>query len=90
MTVLAGKVDSLTGEVASLRSRVGDLCDDYRIEDLESPSDFLSDSEPEGWKVLCVELHDLEGVNSEALQWVMGFQLDRDIVQLRKGGLLEP
>ncbi len=50
MTVLAGKVDSLTDEVASLRSCVGDLCDDYHTEDLESHSDFLSDSEPEGGK----------------------------------------
>ncbi len=46
MTILAGKVDSLTGEVVSLQSHVGDLCDDYRTEDLESPSDFLLDSKP--------------------------------------------
>ncbi len=90
MTILAGKVDSLTGEVASLWSRVGDLCHDYCTEDLESPSDFLSDSEPEGWKALCAELHDLERVNSKALQWVMGFWLDHDVTQLRKVGLLEP
>ncbi len=90
VTILARKVDSLTGEVASLQSLIGDLCDDYCTEDLESPSDFLSDSEPEGWKALCAELHDLEGVNSEALRRVMGFQLDRNITQLRKGGLLEP
>ncbi len=57
---------------------------------LSPPSDFLLDSEPEEWKVSCAELHDLEGVNSEALQRVMGFQLDCDIMQLRKGGLLEP
>ncbi len=90
VTVLAGKVDSLTGEVISLWSRVGDLCDDYHTEDLESPSDFLLDSEPEGWKASCAELHDLEGVNSEALRQVMGFRLDRDMAQLRKGGPLEP
>ncbi len=90
ITVLAGKVDNLTGEVTSLQSHVGNLCDDYRTEDLESLSDFLLDSEPEGWKVSCAELHDLEGVNSEALWRVMGFRLDRDIMQLRKGGLLEP
>ncbi len=90
VTVLAGKVDSLTGKVASLRSRIGDLCDDYCTEDLESPSDFLSDSEPEGWKASCMELYDLEGVNSEALRRVMGFRLDRDMAQLRKGGLAEP
>ncbi len=90
VTVLAGKVDSLTGEVVSLQSRIGDLCDDYRTEDLESPSDFLSDSEPEGWKVSCAELQDLEGVNSEVLRRVMGFRLDRDMAQLRKGGPLEP
>ncbi len=90
VTVLAGKVDSLTGEVVSLQSRVGDLCDDYRTKDLESPSDFLSDSKPEGWKASCTELQDLEGVNSEALLRVMGFRLDRDMAQLRKGGLLEP
>ncbi len=90
VTVLAGKVDSLTGEVASLWSCVGDLCNNYCTKDLESPSDFLSDSEPEGWKASCAELQDLEGVNSEALQWVMGFQLDRDMAQLRKGGPLEP
>ncbi len=29
MTVLAGKVDSLTSEVTSLQSHVGDLCDNY-------------------------------------------------------------
>ncbi len=90
VTVLAGKVDSLTGEVASLWSRIGDLCDDYHTEDLESPSNFLSDSKLEGWKVSCTELQDLEGVNSEALWQVMGFWLDRDIAQLRKGGPLEP
>ncbi len=90
VTVLAGKVDSLTGEVASLWSCVGYLCDNYHTEDLESPSDFLSDSEPEGWKVSCTELHNLEGVNSEALWQVMGFWLDCDIAQLRQGGLLEP
>ncbi len=56
VTVLAGKVDSLTGEVTSLQSRVGDLCDDYCTEDLESPSNFLSDSELEGWKASCAEL----------------------------------
>ncbi len=90
VTVLAGKVDSLISEVASLQSRIGDLCDDYHTKNLESPFDFLSDSEPEGWEASCAELHNLEGVNSEALQRVMGFWLDRDIVQLRKGGLLEP
>ncbi len=90
VTVLAGKVDRLTGEVVSLRSHVGDLCNNYHTEDLESPSDFLSDSEPEGWKVSCAELQDLEGVNSKALQWVVGFRLDPDMAQLRKGGPLEP
>ncbi len=90
VTVLAGKVDSLTGKVTSLQSCVGDLCNDYRTEDLESPSDFLIDSELEGWKASCMELHDLEGVNSEELWWVMGFQLDRDMAQLRKGGPLKP
>ncbi len=90
VTILAGKVDSLTDEVASLQSHVGGLCDDYCTKDLESPSDFLSDSELEGWKASCAELHDLEGVNSEVLRQVMGFQLDCDVAQLRKGGLLEP
>lgn len=61
MTVLAGKVNSLTGKVTSLQSRVGDLCDNYHTKNLETPSDFLSDSKPEGWKASCVELHDLRG-----------------------------
>ncbi len=52
MTVLAGKVDNLTGEVASLWSHIGDLCNNYCTKDLESPSDFLLDSELEGWKCL--------------------------------------
>ncbi len=90
VTVLAGKVDSLTGEVASLWSCVGDLCDDYCTEDIELPRDLLLESDTEEWKASCAELHDLEGVNSEALWRVMGFQLDCDIAQLRKGWLLEP
>ncbi len=90
VTVLAGKVDSLTGKVTSLWSHVGDLCDDYHTEDLESPFNFLLDSEPEGWKASCTELHNLEGVNSKTLRRVMGFWLDCDIAQLRQGGLLEP
>ncbi len=48
------------------------------------------DSKLEGWKALCTELHNLERVNSEALQWVMGFRLDCNMAQLRKEGSLEP
>ncbi len=60
------------------------------MEDIESPRDLLSESDTEEWKASCAELHDLEGVNSEVLRWVMGFRLDHDFAQLRKGGLLEP
>ncbi len=60
------------------------------MEDIELPRDLLSESNTEEWKASCAELHDLEGVNSEVLRQVMGFQLDHDFTQLRKGGLLEP
>ncbi|KAK0226910.1 hypothetical protein EDD85DRAFT_958134 [Armillaria nabsnona] len=46
MAVLAGKVNNLTGKVASLWSQVGDLCDDFCTKDIKSPSDILLDSEP--------------------------------------------
>ncbi len=89
VTVLAGKVNSLTGEVAFLWSHVGNLCDNYCMEDIESPRDLLSESNTEEWKMSCAELHNLKSVNTEALWQVMGFHLDCDMVQLRKGRLLE-
>ncbi len=73
LTVLAGKVNSLTGEVTSLWSCVGDFCDDYCREDIELPRNLLSESDTEEWKASCAKLHNLERVNSEALQRVMGF-----------------
>ncbi len=76
MAVLAGKVNNLMGQVASLWCHIGNLYDDICTEDIESPLDILLDSEMEAWKVSCAEFHDLEGVNSEALWWVMGFRLD--------------
>lgn len=67
--VLLNKVDVLTGQVVDLQSCVDDLVDDFQSEDIDSLEELISDQE--GWQALCTELKDLEGVNSEALQWVM-------------------
>ncbi len=85
---LANKVDILTGQVVDLRSRVDNLVDDFQSEEIDSPEELISDMEE--WQVSCVELKDLERVNSEALWWVMQWQLDEDMVQLRVKGPVEP
>ncbi len=63
---LTNKVDILTGQVVDLRSHVDNLVDDFQLEEIDSPEELISDMEE--WQVSCVELKDLEGVNSEALQ----------------------
>ncbi|PBK67352.1 hypothetical protein ARMSODRAFT_1020832 [Armillaria solidipes] len=85
---LSNKVDILTGQVISLGGRVDDLVDDFRSEDIDSSEELISDMEE--WQVSCVELKDLGSVNSKALQRVMAWQLDEDMVQLRAKGLAEP
>ncbi len=84
---LMNKVDILTGQVVDLQSHVDDLVDDFQSEEIDSPEELISDMEK--WQASCVELKDLEGVNSEALQWAMQWQLDEDMVQLRVKGLVE-
>ncbi len=82
------KVDILTGQVVDLRSCVDDLVDDFQSEEINSPEELISDMEE--WQVSCMELKDLESVNSEALRRVMQWQLDENMVQLRTKGPVEP
>ncbi len=64
--ILMNKVDILTGQVVNLRSCVDDLVDDFQSEEIDSPEELISNMEE--WQASCVELKDLEGVNSEALR----------------------
>ncbi|SJL00829.1 uncharacterized protein ARMOST_04143 [Armillaria ostoyae] len=86
--ILSNKVDVLTGQVISLGGRVDDLVDDFRSEAIDSPEELISDMEE--WQASCTELKDLGSVNSEALQRVMAWWLDEDMVQLRAKGPAEP
>ncbi len=82
--ILTNKVDVLTGQVVDLRSHMDDLVDDFQSEEIDSLEKLISDMEE--WQVSCVELKDLEGVNSEALWQAMQWRLDEDIAQLRAKG----
>lgn len=88
--ILAAKVENLMGEVAFLWGCVGDFVDDYKTESIESPEDILSGSNVEEWDASCIKLHDLKGVNSEALRHVMQWRLDKDMAQLRVKRPAEP
>ncbi len=90
VNVLVNKVDKLTGEVALLWGCVRDFIDDYKTEDVESPEDILLASDVEEWDASCIKLHNLKGVNSEALRCVMQWCLDKDMAQLRVKGQAEP
>ncbi len=67
--ILMNKVDVLTEQVVDLWGHVDDLVDDFQSEDIDSLEELISDMEE--WQALCVELKDLEGVNSKALQRAM-------------------
>ncbi len=86
--ILMNKVDVLTGQVIDLQGHVDDLVDDFQSEDIDSPEELISDMEE--WQASCMELKDLERVNSEALRQAMQWRLDEDMVQLRAKGLAEP
>ncbi len=86
--ILMNKVDILTGQVVDLQSRMDDLVDDFQLEEIDSLEELISDMEE--WQASCVELKDLEGVNSEALWRAMQWRLDEDMAQLRAKGLAEP
>ncbi len=63
---LANKVDILTGQVVDLRSCMDNLVDDFQSEEIDALEELISDMEE--WQATCVELKDLEGVNSKALR----------------------
>lgn len=85
---LSNKMDILTGQVVALGGHMDDLVDDFQSEEIDSPEELISDMEE--WQASCMELKYLEGVNSEALQRVMQWRLDEDMVQLRAKGPVEP
>ncbi|SJL16827.1 uncharacterized protein ARMOST_20356 [Armillaria ostoyae] len=90
VNALVNKVDQLTGEVIFLQSCVRDFIDNFDTEDIQSPEDMLSVSNVEEWNVSCLKLEDLKGINSKALQRVMQWRLDKDMVQLQAQGPAEP
>ncbi|PBK71787.1 hypothetical protein ARMSODRAFT_973361 [Armillaria solidipes] len=62
---LTNKVDVLTGQVVNLWSHVDDLVNDFQSKEINSLEELISNMEE--WQASCMELKDLEGVNSETL-----------------------
>ncbi len=79
-------------EVAILQGHIGDMCHNYDsgVDNPNSPEELMSKASLEGWQALCVELKDLESMNSKALWWVMQWRLDEDMAQLQVQGMPEP